>query len=50
MLGLQGFPDEFIIAVSNSQAYKQFGNSVAIPMIEAVAGEMVKYLEENEKS
>ena len=47
---LQGFPDEFIIAVSNSQAYKQFGNSVAIPMIEAVAGGMVKYLEENEKS
>ena len=45
---LQGFPDEFIIAVSNSQAYKQFGNSVTIPMIEAVAKTMVEYLETNE--
>lgn len=34
---LQGFPDSFIIPVSNSQAYKQFGNSVAVPVIRAVA-------------
>lgn len=34
---LQGFPDSFIIPVSNMQAYKQFGNSVAVPVIRAVA-------------
>lgn len=41
---LQGFPEEFIIPVSNAKAYKQFGNSVCIPVIEAVANEMVQYL------
>lgn len=34
---LQGFPEKFIIPVSNSQAYKQFGNSVAVPVVRAVA-------------
>jgi DNA (cytosine-5)-methyltransferase 1 len=34
---LQGFPDSFKIAVSDAQAYKQFGNSVAVPAIKAVA-------------
>jgi len=34
---LQGFPDSFIIPVSNMQAYKQFGNSVAVPVIRAIA-------------
>lgn len=43
---LQGFPEDFIIPVSNSQAYKQFGNSVCINVIDAVAKEMVKYLEQ----
>ena len=33
---LQGFPDNFKIPVSNNQAYKQFGNSVAVPVIEAI--------------
>ena len=42
---LQGFPDSYIIPVSNARAYKQFGNSVCIPVIEAVAKEMIKYLE-----
>lgn len=42
---LQGFPEEFIIPVSNSQAYKQFGNSVNINVIDAVAQQMVKFLE-----
>lgn len=41
---LQGFPEEFIIAVSNSQAYKQFGNSVCINVIDAVAKSIVDYL------
>lgn len=34
---LQGFPDVFKIEVSDGQAYKQFGNSVAIPAIQATA-------------
>jgi len=31
---LQGFPDNFKIIVSDAQAYKQFGNSVAVPAIQ----------------
>ncbi|WP_052035819.1 DNA (cytosine-5-)-methyltransferase [Tumebacillus flagellatus] len=38
---LQGFPDDFIIPVSDTQAYRQFGNSVSIPVIEAIAQEMI---------
>jgi DNA (cytosine-5)-methyltransferase 1 len=34
---LQGFPDNFKIPVSDNQAYKQFGNSVAVPVIKAIA-------------
>lgn len=46
---LQGFPDEFIIPVSDTQAYKQFGNSVAVPVIFAIAKEMIKVLDEDRK-
>lgn len=42
---LQGFPEEFIIPVSDSQAYKQFGNSVSVPVIEAIAKNMITSLE-----
>lgn len=38
---LMGFPESFKIVVSDTQAYKQFGNSVAVPLIEAVARIMV---------
>ncbi|PCK18634.1 DNA (cytosine-5-)-methyltransferase [Bacillus pumilus] len=41
---LQGFPDNFIIPVSDTQAYRQFGNSVAVPVVEAVAKEILKSL------
>jgi DNA (cytosine-5)-methyltransferase 1 len=34
---LQGFPDSFKITVSDNQAYKQFGNSVCVPVIRAIA-------------
>ncbi|MCH8814177.1 MAG: DNA (cytosine-5-)-methyltransferase [Chloroflexi bacterium] len=34
---LQGFPDDFEIPVSDTQAYKQFGNSVAVPVVQTVA-------------
>lgn len=42
---LQGFPDNFIIPVSDNQAYKQFGNSVSVPVIKAIATEIKKSLE-----
>ena len=41
---LQGFPDSFIIPVSDNQAYKQFGNSVAVSVVEAIAKEIKKAL------
>lgn len=34
---LQGFPEKFVIPVSDTQAYRQFGNSVVVPLIENVA-------------
>lgn len=39
---LQGFPDDFVIAVADASAYKQFGNSVAVPAIQATAKEILK--------
>ena len=45
---LQGFPESFVIPVSDNQAYKQFGNSVAVPVIQAIARKMVRVLEEPE--
>lgn len=39
---LQGFPDEFIIPVSDTQAYHQFGNSVTVPTVRAVAELMME--------
>lgn len=42
---LQGFPKAFIPAKSNTQAYKQFGNTVTVTVIEAIATQLVKHLE-----
>lgn len=39
---LQGYKDSFKIPVSDNQAYKQFGNSVAVPVIRAIAKEIIK--------
>lgn len=39
---LQGFPDSFIIPVSDVQAYKQFGNSVSVNVIEAISKEIIR--------
>ncbi|WP_340139249.1 DNA (cytosine-5-)-methyltransferase [Faecalibaculum rodentium] len=49
---LQGFPDSFSIPVSDTQAYRQFGNSVVVPLIGAVAALMTDKLQEleNEKA
>ena len=38
---LQGYPDNFKIVVSDAQAYKQFGNSVAVPAIQATAKRII---------
>ncbi|WP_264535960.1 DNA (cytosine-5-)-methyltransferase [Flavobacterium sp. N1736] len=38
---LQGFPDNFVIPVSDNQAYKQFGNSVVSPLMQAVGKNLV---------
>jgi len=46
---LQGFPDTFKIPVSDTQAYKQFGNAVAVPVVELIAGEIIKTLTEKPK-
>ena len=42
---LQGFPESFKIVVSDTQAYKQFGNSVVDPLITAVAEHIVSKME-----
>ena len=42
---IQGFPENFYIgAVSDTQVYRQFGNSVAVPVIDAIAQEMLPIL------
>lgn len=41
---LQGYPEDFIIPVSDNQAYKQFGNSVVVPLIEAIGEKIVHVL------
>lgn len=38
---LQGFPENFVIPVADASAYKQFGNSVAVPAIQATAREIL---------
>lgn len=46
---LQGFPDNYLIPVADSSAYKQFGNSVAVPAIQATAKEILKLLKLNKR-
>jgi len=41
---LQGFPDNFIIPVADASAYKQFGNSVAVPAIQATAEKIIELI------
>ena len=47
---LMGFPDDFKIPVSDTQAYKQFGNSVVVPVIERIADQIVNRLYSDEGS
>ncbi len=41
---LQGYPENYVIPVSDNQAYKQFGNSVSVPVIQTVFNEIKKQL------
>ena len=41
---LQGYPDDFRIVVADASAYKQFGNSVAVPAIQATAEQLLNTL------
>ena len=41
---LMGYPDTFKVTVSDTQAYRQFGNSVAVPVVAALAQAVVKAL------
>jgi DNA (cytosine-5)-methyltransferase 1 len=42
---LMGYPDDFKIPVSDTQAYRQFGNSVVVPVVERVAKRVVESLQ-----
>jgi len=45
---IQGFPDSFILNKSDAQSYKQFGNSVAIDVLQNILLEITKIICENE--
>ena len=42
-----GFPENFVIPVSDTQAYRQFGNSVVVPVIHQIALQMIFALTED---
>ena len=42
---LQGYPDSFVLKQSDTHLYKQFGNTVTVSVIEAIAKEIKKVLE-----
>jgi DNA (cytosine-5)-methyltransferase 1 len=46
---LQGFPEKFTIPVSDTQAYRQFGNSVAVPVVIEIAKKMIDLIENPNK-
>jgi len=45
---LQGFPDDFVLPLADTHLYKQFGNSVTVNVIEAIARQIREVLEKNE--
>lgn len=45
---LQGFPEDFVLTEADTHLYKQFGNSVSVPVIEAIAKRIKKVLDEAE--
>ena len=46
---LQGYPDTYQLRLADVHLYKQFGNSVSVPVIKAIAEEVKKILEKNGK-
>jgi len=46
---LQGFPDSFEVPVSSTQAYKQFGNAVSVPVAKEMGRVLKKYLNQQNK-
>lgn len=50
LLRLQGFPESYKIVGTNADVRRQTGNSVAVPMIRAVAKQMVTIIQQNETS
>lgn len=42
---LQGFPDDFVVPVSRTQMYRQFGNSVSVPVVKQIADNIKKECE-----
>ena len=46
---LMGFPETFRIIVSDTQAYKQFGNSVVVPVVEHIANSIIDCLTKNSR-
>ncbi len=42
---LQGYPEEFKIMVSDTQAYKQFGNSIVVPLVTDIAGKIIDFMD-----
>ncbi|WP_063847383.1 DNA (cytosine-5-)-methyltransferase [Limnoraphis robusta] len=48
LLRLQGFPESFKIVVSHAEIRKQTGNSVPVPVVRAIAKQMLKALEEKQ--
>lgn len=47
---LQGFPDTFKLPVADTHLYKQFGNSVTVPVIETIAKRIKEVLECSEET
>ena len=43
---LQGYPKNFKIPVSDNQAYRQFGNSVVVPLMQAVGEKIINEIVE----
>jgi DNA (cytosine-5)-methyltransferase 1 len=44
---IMGFPSTFVVPVSRTQMYRQFGNSVAVPVVALIAKEIKKVLVSN---
>ncbi|MBF1120204.1 MAG: DNA cytosine methyltransferase, partial [Streptococcus sp.] len=45
---LQGFPNDFKFVVADTHLYKQFGNSVTVPVIRAIAEKIKKCLDNSD--